>query len=298
MDASLEFDEKGRLEAVEDLTRALGFETTSTEAWLALWLADINCVRELAKEAGSDRIKGLFAPDSTVMRDAMRMWMGCGRKEHDDDEGELYINSYTNSSPNPQAMINKQSQVVYRSDGTAIIEKRRSVLEIYSIFPPNLADDPKHEQFWSTLQHFWSPSKIASWRGAARDTKACANWITFARNVGAYWDHGMMTMKPIEQSDDKAWSIAHTYWLPRAYEESRMNMCSRPFIPSDLEASPDQGGLYTVDGKKIVSGHEVNPSTPDPVNLPLSSFELLEMRWVLDRIAGLAGVEEKYGCEN
>lgn len=68
--------------------------------------------------------------------------MGCGRKEHDDDGGELYINFYTNSSLNPQAMINKQSQVVYRSDGTAIIEKRRSVLEIYSIFPPSLADNP------------------------------------------------------------------------------------------------------------------------------------------------------------
>ena len=35
MAASVEFDEKGRLEAVEDLTRALDFETTSTEAWLA-----------------------------------------------------------------------------------------------------------------------------------------------------------------------------------------------------------------------------------------------------------------------
>lgn len=63
-----------------------------------------------------------------------------------------------------------------------------------------------------------------------------------------------MTMKP----------IAHTYWLSRAHEESHMNMCSRPFIPSDLEVSQDQGGLYTVDDKKIVSRHEVNPSTPNP----------------------------------
>ncbi|BCR84690.1 uncharacterized protein ACHE_20148A [Aspergillus chevalieri] len=42
MAASEKFDEKGRLEAVEDLTRALDFETTSTEAWLARWLANIN----------------------------------------------------------------------------------------------------------------------------------------------------------------------------------------------------------------------------------------------------------------
>lgn len=39
-------------------------------------------------------------------------------------------------------------------------------------------------------------------------------------------------------------------------------------------------------------------TTRDPVEMPLASVDLLELRWVLDRIARLSGVDEKYGHED
>lgn len=47
-----------------------------------------------------------------------------------------------------------------------------------------------------------------------------------------------------------------------------------------------------------MSGHRVDISTCDSIVMLPPSFELLEMRWVLDRIAQLMGVEEKYDCED
>ncbi|BCR84684.1 uncharacterized protein ACHE_20142S [Aspergillus chevalieri] len=38
--------------------------------------------------------------------------------------------------------------------------------------------------------------------------------------------------------------------------------------------------------------------TRDSVEGPLPSFDLLELRWVLDRIARLAGTEEEFGHED
>lgn len=106
----------------------------------------------------------------------------------------------------------------------------------------------------------------------------------------------MICMKPIEKPADRTWLNVEAYWMPRPYEESTMSLCSRPSLPSDLESAPNQRRINSASGRWITSGYKITMSNLDPVNLPLPSRESLELRWVLDRIARLAGVEDKYGC--
>lgn len=73
MSAAPELEQQGRLEAITNLCHALGFNETSTEVWLAAWFADVDCLRDLAKQAGSQRVQEVFAPESTVVREILRM---------------------------------------------------------------------------------------------------------------------------------------------------------------------------------------------------------------------------------
>ncbi|ODM22031.1 hypothetical protein SI65_02876 [Aspergillus cristatus] len=74
-------------------------------------------------------------------------------------------------------------------------------------------------------------------------------------------------------------------------------MCSRPALKH--KGSKDaQVELWDCVEKKIESGDTVTLYTHDPEKHPLPAWELLEMRWDLNRIAKLAGMVEMYGRDD
>lgn len=108
----------------------------------------------------------------------------------------------------------------------------------------------------------------------------------------------MFCLKPIAESGDGTWLTADMYWMPNPYGVVSMSLCSRPSLPSDLASAPNQGKVYNANRRRITSGYRITMTTRDPVEMPLASVDLVELRWVLDRIARLSGVDEKYGHED
>ncbi|ODM22033.1 hypothetical protein SI65_02878 [Aspergillus cristatus] len=240
MAAAPELEQQGQLEAITSLCHALESNETSMEAWLAAWLANVECLRELAKQAGS-----LYYRQRSLRR-----------ARHQQNRRLLHM------SPGPQ----RQSR------------SRKILKQSFTLLPP--------------------PSKITAWRNASRAIDSCANYIIFGLYIGAYWDHVVFCLKPIAESGDGTWLTADMYWMPSPFGEVSMSLCSRPSLPSDLASAPNQGRIYNANRRRITSGYRITMTTRDPVEMPLPSFDLLELRWVLDRIARLAGIEEKCGHED
>ena len=72
-----------------------------------------------------------------------------------------------------------------------------------------------------------------------------------------------------------------------------MPILSRPDLADDL---PSYGSLKLYDhstDKRIFSGDKITLTTDDPHSLPLPSVKLLEMQWVLQRIAAMCGGAEE-----
>lgn len=66
-----------------------------------------------------------------------------------------------------------------------------------------------------------------------------------------------------------------------------------PSLPTSLMGSSLNAKLWNCEtDKPIYSGELVTLTTRDPVAMPLPSFELLEMQWMLNRIAALSGAAD------
>jgi hypothetical protein len=117
------------------------------------------------------------------------------------------------------------------------------------------------------------------------------------------WDQGKMALKPIELSPDKTSLTLEVHWLRnrRATESPLGNPSTPPpvnllQVPS-LALTPREsvkgfGFLDADTGERIFSGHKVTLTTDNPDERPLPSWELLEMQWVLQRLAAISGAAE------
>lgn len=112
------------------------------------------------------------------------------------------------------------------------------------------------------------------------------------------WCKARFALEPVEVSEDKTSLTARFWWLPLRTYSNWVRVSGAPSLPSDLDASPFNAKLWDcVPEERIRSGHLLMTTTPDPESMPLPSFELLHMQWVLNRVAAMSGaadVSEEY----
>ena len=98
-------------------------------------------------------------------------------------------------------------------------------------------------------------------------------------------------LQPIELSADKKRLDVKLHWVPRRRGCTDVDILSPP--PS-LEGF-DRIQLYHFPtGQQISSGDLFSLTTDDPVNHPLPHYELLEMQWILHRVAAMSGAADIY----
>lgn len=127
--------------------------------------------------------------------------------------------------------------------------------------------------------------------------------MTLDAQVKEYWDNGLIAFRPIRiNREDTEMQIAF-YWLP--HKESLGEIWRDDFMPlednsfegpeyeGDQHKGPETGEaiVHAETGEKIRSGDIFTVRTDDKEHRPLPSFELLEMRWHLSRIAAMKGYE-------
>ncbi|KAJ5362141.1 hypothetical protein N7541_002985 [Penicillium brevicompactum] len=200
-----------------------------------------------------------------------------------------------------------------RDHNTCLLTGHRvPMIESAHIIPALLNGHPAEETYyclaWMKLEIWWSKSKVREWKrqleeGDSVNTEKVYNLMTLDSQVKEYWDRGLIAFRPIRVNQDQTEMQIAFHWLPS--EESLGDICrddSMPLENNSFEGPEYQGDqhegpegdeaiFHAETGKNIYSGHIFTVRTDDKKHRPLPSFELLEMRWHLSRIAAMSGYE-------
>ncbi|OXV08343.1 hypothetical protein Egran_03894, partial [Elaphomyces granulatus] len=170
------------------------------------------------------------------------------------------------------------------------------VVEVARIYPVSLRSQiGSTDQFsiWSILQNFWGENRVARWLEAlGGTTERLTNLICFAPTVHKCHQKALFALQPITLSSDKRLLTTKFWWFPS------FKPCQAPMIEEGLShhTSRDnkiQKFFDNMSCQVICSGDEILLRTNDPERLPLPSFELLQMQYVLQCVAALRGAGER-----
>ncbi|KAK9311769.1 hypothetical protein V1524DRAFT_473140 [Lipomyces starkeyi] len=135
----------------------------------------------------------------------------------------------------------------------------------------------------------FSRNRLARYLADERDNFRCVltgdpsrektyNLITLSRTAHDMWARGAFALKPISVSNDNMTLKVQFFWQQKQTD-----------IQATMTFDSARAVLYYAD-KRITSGQFFELHTNDPATKPLPSFQLLEMQWFLQRVAGMAGV--------
>ncbi|KAK9319847.1 hypothetical protein V1517DRAFT_348725 [Lipomyces orientalis] len=155
--------------------------------------------------------------------------------------------------------------------------------------------------FWDHLKNFWPEQKITDWelelfpKGPHEiGEEKTYNLITLSRTAHDMWARGAFALKPISVSNDNMTLKVQFFWQKKQTDiQATMSLLTTPFSTEHLDQNDGafdsaRAVLYYSD-KRITSGQFFELHTNDPTTKPLPSFQLLEMQWFLQRVAGMAG---------
>jgi len=151
------------------------------------------------------------------------------------------------------------------------------------------------DSIWAILDMFWSRDRVDTWYKAilTSGTSGCNNLISLTQTAHKWWGKAYFVLQPIELSEDNKRLTLRFVWLPPAFKLSGFNPRDPPSLTSNLDHGPRSSKLFNVmTEKKICTGDTICLETDNPVLRPLPSFALLEMQWVLHRLAAMSGAAE------
>ncbi|KAL5342798.1 hypothetical protein BJX70DRAFT_394641 [Aspergillus crustosus] len=150
---------------------------------------------------------------------------------------------------------------------------------------------------WKILRLFFSKEKVVDqWHEAVRGnkmTEKLENSMTLSANAHGLWDNSTYALKPLKLSEDRKELTVEIHWLPKGQKGTRHSLVVPPVDTPELDCASDGSCLFDCLRRRVLSPKEpITFTTKDPDNLPLPSFELLEMRWILTRLIAMSGAAD------
>ena len=158
----------------------------------------------------------------------------------------------------------------------------------------NKMSTDKYVNFWTTLRLFWPKDQVDRWEArltGTNGTELCENLLCLSPDAHRLWGACYFALQLLHLRDDGKELITRFYWLPE-FTPRNVQVQNKPSIP--LHPPSELFNLIKIedtDGSshKINSGELVIFRTKDPENLPLPSWDILQMQWILHRICALSG---------
>ncbi|KAL1962943.1 hypothetical protein VTN77DRAFT_9039 [Rasamsonia byssochlamydoides] len=147
------------------------------------------------------------------------------------------------------------------------------------------------------MRLFWSDDRVGAWYKTmfpqGRFEEVCYNLMCLNPLAHRYHRKAYFALKPIEISDDEKRLKVKIFWLdPSKPPTKDVGILCTPSLEGK-DRGPNKAKLYDhVTDRKICSGDELLFETNDPANMPLPRMELLDMQWVLHRVAAMSGAAE------
>jgi len=182
-----------------------------------------------------------------------------------------------------------------------VLTKAGDPFQIAHIYPFCMADEHelngRRSSFWATLRMFWSAERVESWYNAifhtAARTEVCENLICLGLNPHGYWGKAYFALKPIGLSDDKKRLDLQFFWLSKSDKPYQVDILRRHSFSANLDQGPNLARILNHETLKLIcSGDNISLETSDPGELPLPNLKLLEMQWVLNRVAAMSAAAE------
>ncbi|KAI9038666.1 uncharacterized protein KD926_010506 [Aspergillus affinis] len=301
---------------IQGLSKATEIQMMSRITHAFIWLSDINTLKEHVDDAESgarraNMVVSILSSDERCTR-TLKWFLARKQKSSDDDgPARFFVESSpeppeppepsehasvespktptkrrslgnpASSSKTPRLQGIKRSQPAKeiasnRDDDQCVITHMGEPIEICRIFPFSLgkkSPSDRHE-FWSLLRNFWSSETLEKWKneifGHKGRTEVPKYLLCLSNIVHELWGMARLALEPIEMSEDKRSLTRRFWWLPRDKATEMVPMQEAPVLPARLEMSP----------------------LKYPLTMPLPSFELLHMQWVLTRVAALSGAAD------
>ncbi|PGH27750.1 hypothetical protein AJ80_00538 [Polytolypa hystricis UAMH7299] len=192
-----------------------------------------------------------------------------------------------------------------RDNNRCIITKADVLVDVANVFPFSMRGlqtpvDGIIGAPWDVLRQFWTDARVSSWYTSittAAGTETVEKLLSLAPHVHAYHGRAYFALQPRILSEDKKQLTVGFYWLPHMSKlPKKVSLLTTPEIPNSLDMHGDpvrSVKLWNIQSEqKICSGDELLFETADPKRLPLPSWELLDMQWVLQRLLALAGAAD------
>lgn len=131
----------------------------------------------------------------------------------------------------------------------------------------------------------------------AQTTETTKNLLCLAPQVRAYHERAYFALKPIDMNEEKTRLDVIFSWLPRFNYPRKLLLSTPPLsLPSTVDRRVHDSQTVkmwdTYTDSKICTGDKIVLETTDKDRLPLPDAALLDMQWVLQRVAALsAGAE-------
>ncbi|KAJ9251760.1 hypothetical protein DTO207G8_5214 [Paecilomyces variotii] len=323
MSLTEEFESQDRLDLLEKLQRLIEANNLTharVENWAALWVADVESLRRIASH--DDPVKAsVFVAGNPMILDAVEIWAN-RRRVKDPWRGNTNPSSEAStptgkrqrtSTDESQSVIDPNSPLLsakkvrsqvaidnclQRDSQTCVITHADQMVEAAHIFPLSLGNSLRGE-FWASLRAFWTAEHVKQWEDAilgGNGTEKCENLITLSPSAHAYWDRCLFALKPRPPSADMKTMEVEFFWLPANKRKDIAPytiLTSRPDLRSDLNSTGRCVKLLNGHTDCLVkSGDVITFKTHNPQTHPLPSYHLLQMQWVLHRIAAIRGAAD------
>ncbi|CAG8075674.1 unnamed protein product [Penicillium nalgiovense] len=198
-----------------------------------------------------------------------------------------------------QGLANKAEDACLERDDSRCVITNLPEIDVALIYPLSLnkgrssAENKTYNNFWRSLGIFWSKDLVAKWEARLTDpsgTELCENLLCLCPNAHRYWGACYFALQPLHLRDDGKELITRFYWLPKVTRHT-LQVRDKPSIPLHPYLEFVNICFKNADGsvRAMNSGDLVIFQTKDPENLPLPSWDLLQMQWILNRIGAISG---------
>ncbi|EEP82078.1 predicted protein [Uncinocarpus reesii 1704] len=322
---SKEFADPERQELIkliaEDHFKLFQTKDVSPALYAFIWLADIEKLRETAP--------GSIAPMVVLLNPgflklAIQQWLQKGRsgskasskassvtetspaliprRQRVTDPDRIPLTTSTvdveNTSAAPIKARSKRALKLTEERDKGCIVQRVPCVDVAHIFPSSLRDSHVASPLIQTLRCFWKEEHVDAWLKAAygAGTESPHNLICLSPTAHRLHGNALFAFKfksYVETENTRALEL-NFYWLKHAEPRTTVPLTEVPSL--DLEA-PSDIGLYNYqkgleNGHHVKSGEIVRMETDDPERKPLPLQPLLQMQWLLNRVAALSAAAE------
>ncbi|OJJ72526.1 hypothetical protein ASPBRDRAFT_123602, partial [Aspergillus brasiliensis CBS 101740] len=172
------------------------------------------------------------------------------------------------------------------------------------ICPDHLLRSPATDQwglqvlFWMALELWWAPETVTRWMKPIfpnpkkpEAVETIRNYITLSPVLKKYWEWGDLVLRPNpKDKENKKELRVQIAWLPSQDHYWKDTVSIRLEPPLIKETALSELVVYQSElFKHVKTGDWITLTTPDPERLPLPSYDLLEMRFVMSLLVRLSG---------